>query len=178
VTELVGTLDELNQRLERLERGERPRTRLKKVTANGVTIVVGGTDATSVVANLRTAFDGLFFHVDEVAATPGINVLVDFAGVTRFTSVQCLSVYAGSSTHAVAIQLYNYTTTTWDTFNAAQDGQHDITTVGGYIMDNHSFFVPDCRDYISAGVTLLRYYHTMAGTASHDLYIDCVALYI
>ena len=148
-----------------------------KYTANSVTITVGGADATSVVANLRTAFDGLFFHLDEVAATPGINLIIDFVNVTAFDWVQALDVYAGSATHACAIQLYNWITTTWDTFNASQDGQHDIATAGGYVMDNHSFFVPVNANYISAGQVRVRYYHTMAGSASHDLYLDCVALY-
>jgi len=152
-----------------------------KITANSVTITAGGTDATSVVASLQTAFDGNFFHLDEVAATPGIDLIIDFINVTAFNWVQALDVYAGSASHAVAIQLYNWITTTWDTFNAAQDGQHDIATAGGYIMDNHSFFVPSDTNYIgtggSAGQVRVHYYHTMSGTASHDLYIDVVALY-
>ena len=152
-----------------------------KYTANSVTVTVGGTDATSVVANLRTAFDGLFFHLDEVAAAPAIDLIIDFINVTAFNWVQTLDVYKGSATHAVAIQLYNWITATWDTFNAAQSGQFDVTTAGGYIVDNHSFFVPSDTNYIgtggSAGQVRVRYYHTMGGSAAHDLYIDCVALY-
>ena len=149
--------------------------------ADSVTIVVGGADATSVVANLRTAFDGLFFHLDEVAGAPGLDLIIDFVNVTALNWVEALDVYKGSATHAVAIQLYNWITTTWDTFNAAQSGQYNIATVGGYIMDNHSFTVPASANYIGTGGNLgdvrVHYYHTMMGNASHDLYIDCVALY-
>lgn len=151
-----------------------------KKTAASVTLTAGTTVA-SVVADLQTAFDGNFYHIDEAAGAPGIDLIVDFTSITAFNWVQVIAQYDGSSTHSVAIQLYNWITTTWNTFNACQTGQEDVTTAGGYILEDLSFFVPSDANYIgtggSAGQVRVRFYHTMAGNASHDLYIDVVALY-
>jgi hypothetical protein len=38
-----------------------------------------------------------------------------------------LGEYTGSTSHAVAIQVYNWTTSAWDTFNAMQTGYLDTT---------------------------------------------------
>lgn len=152
-----------------------------KITAASVTITVGGTDASSVVANLQTAGDGNFFHLDEVAAAPALNFYVEFTGVTAFNWVRILAYYAGSATHALALQLYNWGGTTWDTFNALQNGAGDVATVGGYILDSGSFIVPVDTAYIgtagNAGKVRVRFYHTMTGNSSHDIYVDTVELY-
>lgn len=150
-----------------------------KYTANSVTLSVG--KSASGVADLRTHADGLFYHIDEAAASPAINLIVDFISVTAFNWVQIVALYQGGSTHAVAIQLYNWNTTAWDTFNACQTGAGDLVTASGYILNELSFFVPSDTNYIrtggSAGQVRVRFYHTMLGNASHDLDIDVVALY-
>jgi len=153
-----------------------------KMTAASVTLAAGA--SANVVADLRTAFDGLFYAIAEAAATPGINLIVDFTGVTNFNWVQIIAGYAGSGTHSLGIQLYHWGTASWHTFNGIQTGTHDITTANGNILENYSFFVPvntPSNPYIgtggSAGQVRVRFYHTMAGNASHDLYIDVVALY-
>jgi hypothetical protein len=151
-----------------------------KITANSVTLTAGTTPA-SLVADLQTAHDGNFYHIDEAAATPGLDLIVDFVSVTAFNWVNAISCYTGSTSHAVAVQLYNWSTTTWDTFHCAQDAQCDVSTAGGYILCNQDFFVPSDTNYIgtggNAGQVRVRFYHTMAGNAAHDLDIDVVALY-
>lgn len=151
----------------------------RKITADSVTLTVG--TSVSNVSDLQTAHDGNFYHLVEVAATPGIDLIVDFVSVDRFSWVSLIDVYSGSAIHALAIQLYNWDNTTWDTFGASQNGASDLVTPGGYILNNHDFLVPSDDDYIgtdaNAGRTRVRYYHTMMGNASHDLDIDVVALY-
>ena len=152
-----------------------------KYTAASVTITVGGADASSIVANLQTMADGNFFHLDEVAATPAIDMYVEFTGVTAFEKVRALGIYAGSATHAVAVQVRNWSVANqWDTFNAMQTGKEDTTTANGYIMGNYEFRVYDDTNYIGtggdAGKVRVRFYHTMAGSAAHDFYLDEVSL--
>lgn len=143
-------------------------------TPASVTLTKGS--SANVVADLQTAFDGSFYHVDEAADTPGIDLAVNFTGVTAFNWVSILAVYAGSASHAVAIQLYNWTDVRYDTFNALQTGKEDVSTASGYILGNYSFLVPSDTKYIGtggdAGKVTVRFYHTMLGNASHDLYID------
>jgi hypothetical protein len=152
-----------------------------KYTAASVTITVGGADASSIVANLQTMADGNFFHLDEVAATPAIDMYVEFTGVTAFEKVRALGIYAGSAAHAVAVQVRNWSVANqWDTFNAMQTGKEDTTTANGYIMGNYEFRVYDDTNYIGtggdAGKVRVRFYHTMAGSAAHDFYLDEVSL--
>lgn len=131
------------------------------------------------VGDLQTLGDGNFHHTDEAAATPGFSLTVGFTSIAAFNWVQIVGTYAG--THSVGIQLYNWTTATWDTFGAMDAGVADVSTAGEYILGNHSFFVPDDANYIGtggdAGKVNVRFHHTAAGNASHDLDLDVVALY-
>jgi hypothetical protein len=150
-----------------------------KFTANGVTLTAGS--SSDAVADLQTLGDGNFYHITEAAATPGQHLEVDFVSVDDFRQVQIVGSYSGAATHSIAVQLYNYTDTQWDTFNAMQDSQEDVSTADGYILGSYGFYVPNATDYIGTGGDLgdviVRFYHTMAGNASHDTYLDVVALY-
>jgi hypothetical protein len=150
-----------------------------KYTADNLTLN-NGTSADG-VADLQTLGDGNFYHITEAAGAPGIDLEVEFVSVTAFDWVQIKAVYDGATNHAVGIQLYNFNTTTWDTFNAAQTSQEDVTNAGEYILNSYDFFVPDDANYIGTGAddgdVRVRFHHTMAGNVSHDLYIDVVALY-
>jgi hypothetical protein len=150
-----------------------------KKAADNVTLTAG--TSTDTVTDLQTFGDGNFYDITEAAATPGIDLVVEFISITKFNWVQIKAVYEGSDTHAVAIQLYNFNTTAWNTFNAVQNGVADVTTANGYILDSYDFIVPSDTDYIGtgadAGDVRVRFYHTMSGNSSHDLHIDVVALY-
>jgi len=151
----------------------------QKFTAASVTLSNG--TSTSLVADLQTFGDGSFYTIVEATGAPGINLIVDFTSVTGFTWVNVVAQYTGSTTHGVALQLYNWSTAAWDTFDAVETGYADIATASGYILGNHDFVVPSDTNYIGTGAndgqTRVRFYHTPSGNASHRLYIDVVALY-
>jgi len=151
-----------------------------KKTAASVTITAGGTDASSVVANLQTENDGNIFHLDEAAATPGIDFYVEFTSITAFNWVLIRGNYSGGSTHAIGILLYDWVAAAWKHKSCIQDMVYD-TTAGQEVICNESFFVPSDTNFIGtggdAGKVRVRFVHPMAGNASHDLYIDVVALY-
>lgn len=151
-----------------------------KYTASSVTIAVGGTDASSIVSNLQTENDGAIFHLDEVAATPGTDMYVEFTSVTAFNWVKIRSNYAGGATHAMGILLYDWVATAWDHKNCAQNEVYNATAQQEVICDQ-SFFLPSDTTYIGtggdAGKVRIRFVHPMAGNAAHDIYIDVVALY-
>lgn len=149
-----------------------------KHTAASVTVTAG--TSASVVAALQTMADGSFYTLTEAAATPGMDLIVDFTSISAFEKCRVLGGYNGIGSHAVAIQVYNWSTAAWDTFNAMQVGTWNITTAGGYILGNYEFRVYDDTNYIGtggdAGKVRIRFYHTMAGNSSYSLYLDEVSL--
>lgn len=158
-----------------------------KITANNITKGNGthsGTtgDNAGYVADLQTAGDGNFYHIDEAAADPGWELTIEFTSVTAFNFVKILATYDGQSTHTAQISLYNFNNTTWDCFDSFMNqGEAEVSTAGEYTLENHDFFVPDDSDYIGtagdAGDVRVRFRHTSGGNANDDLDIDVVALY-
>lgn len=131
--------------------------------------LVAGTSANT-VTDLQTWLDGNIYHIDEAAATPGQDLRVNFTNVARLLGIRVSAYYAGSSTHAVRIQLYNYDTTGWDTIHTIETGM-DYEYIVAYI--------PDDTDYIDASNNaIFRFYHTENGNSSHDSYIDYAALVV
>jgi len=137
------------------------------VDANGVTTNNG--TPTGSVSDLQTMADGNSYDIVEVSGAPGINVEVDFADVTAIQHVVVSAYYEGNTSHAVRVQLYNYTDTAWDTF----DTLHHFATSDFLQM---VILVPDDSDYISGGAAIVRLDHTETGTPGHDLYIDYCGL--
>lgn len=144
-------------------------------------LTLGAGTSADALSDLQTPRDGNFYHIDEAAGAPGINLIVDFVDVATIEFAEVNASYEGSTTHAIAVQLYNWTTASWDTFDAIQTGVADVTTANGYIVGNHSFNVHEPDNYIGTGANegrvRVRLYHTMNGNAAHDLYVDDVALY-
>ncbi len=133
-----------------------------------VAITLDDGSSTDVIADLQTMHDGNVYHIDEAAGAGAIDLQCTFTSVEKIAYVFIQAYYEGSATHAVSIQLYNYTTTNWDTIGSVM---HGVT------MENFHVPIPDDADYISSGGwAIVRFNHTMNGNGSHDLYIDYVAL--
>lgn len=148
-----------------------------KYTANSVTLTAG-TSASS-VTDLQTMTDGNYYTLTEAAATPGQDLIIDFVSVTAFEQVRLLLGYNGVGSHAIALQIYNWSSAAWDTFNDLQNGTYQ-TTAGAVILHNASFRVYDDTNYIgtggNSGQVRIRIYHPMAGNSSHTTIIDEVSL--
>jgi hypothetical protein len=147
-----------------------------KITANGVAIRnAHGTTASS-VSDLRTAHDNNFYILSEESGeTPGMDIEVDFTGVTAFNWVQILARYEkaiGSHGITVMLEITPFNGSAWHRYDYFSDQGADLTN------ESHSFFVPDDSAYINSGVVKVRFVHEMTGTSSnHDLVIDVCALY-
>lgn len=143
-----------------------------KHTANSVTLDAG-TTVDSVVADLQTANDGDIYAIVEEADTPGIDLIVDFVGVEAFNWIRIIANYEGSSTHSLTIQIYNWNTTSWDTFDSMAGIEKTLV--------DHSIMLPDDVNYIGVdgndGEVRVRFNHTQMGNNSHDAFLDEVALY-
>jgi hypothetical protein len=178
---LLNDFQKLTKRVDLLEKIGYPKVVGNKIAAASVTMTAG--TSASAVGDLQTAFDGAFYTWTEAAATPGQDVTVEFTNVSYFRWVQIIGDYDGGTTHGVAIQLRNWAggAGSYHTFDAFQSGVHDITTANGNVLNNHTFWVPGTTTYIGtggdAGKVQVRFYHPMAGNASHHVYLDVVALY-
>jgi len=151
-----------------------------KITANAVTLVAGTTPS-SLVADLQTRFDGDLYHIDEVAAAPGMDLIIDFISVTAFNWVDISAYYKGSTSHAgITIQLWNWNSSAWDTFTFYV--HHSTVGTLADDMIGSIFFVPDDTNYIgtggNTGEVRVKMVHIAMGNSAHDHDIDVVALYI
>ena len=119
------------------------------------------------VADLQAINDGLEYHVDEATGEPGMDLEVDFTGVTVISRIVVRAYYEGGTTHGVQIQLWNFSDSGWETI-------HTLSTCVAY--QQHFKTIIDGDNYISGGNATMRFWHEESGTASHDLYIDYAAL--
>jgi hypothetical protein len=148
-----------------------------KYTANSITLDDGASSDT--VSDLQTAHDGNVYRLEETATTPGFDLIVDFVSVTAFNKVFILASYEGSSSHGGSITLYNWNTTSWDSWADTAHKEYSASTPR--LIGNESFRVWDDTNYIGtggdAGKVRVRFHHPDAGNVAHDLYIDVCALY-
>ena len=147
-----------------------------KITANGVTIRNSHGTTSDGVSDLQTAHDGNVYTLSEESGeTPGMDIEVDFTGVTAFNWVQILARYEQATAgHGITIMLEitPFNGSAWHRYDFMQDQGADLTN------EEHSFFIPDDSAYINSGVVKVRFVHEMIGTsANHDLVIDTCALY-
>ena len=134
--------------------------------ADSVELIVG-TSASS-VSDIQVQYDGNQYDLAEVAATPGIDLRINFKNVIRFSGIGYEAYYSGSATHWVEFQLWNYLTGEFETY----------ATIENSNGMNYRFF--DTQDFVehvnNKGEVIARFYHPVSGNNSHDLYIDYVAL--
>lgn len=156
-----------------------PRFRWSKITANTITLTAG--TSTNTVADLRTQDDGKFYILTEAATTPGQLLIIEFIDVIEFNWVNIIACYSGSSTNAVAIQLFDWVNNRYVTFDKLIDSVYDVSTPGSYVDGNHDFFIPDSNNFIGTGANIgkvrVQFNHPMNGNVSHSTVIDVVALY-
>jgi hypothetical protein len=140
------------------------------VTADTITLTTGTSADT--VTDLQAFYDNLEYHINEETGAPGQDLIVDFVSVTKFNYVMIHAYYLGAATHSITIQLYDWASSSWADWSSMYSGQ----TVRDY-----SFYVPCGANYIGtggdAGKVRVRFVHTQSGNASHDSFLEGVALY-
>jgi hypothetical protein len=181
ISGIIGSLTDIKKRISRLELIAHHHPLYETlITAASVTLTNGTTG--NHLDDLQVANDEMYYIVSEVAGgagVPGINLTVHFTSVTYFKRVKIIGTYMGSSSHAIAVQLYNWVTAHWESYNSLQDSVADFTH-DCVILDNPSFNVTSCKRHIGTGANLgkvdVRFYHTMDGSANHWVALDVVAL--
>lgn len=135
------------------------------IAPTSLSLVVG--TSADAVADLQVFGDGNEYHIDEIASAPAIDLRVTFTNIPAIQFVQVHGYYDGIGSHAIQIELYNYTAGTWDSFDAMGfTAAHQMFTV----------WLADDTDYISNGEVIVRLDHAISGSANHDAYIDSVLI--
>jgi hypothetical protein len=135
-------------------------------------ITVNASDGTTGnVSDTQTMFDGNVFQIEELAATPGYDVEFEFSNVDKYpTMVVTRWLYSGSSTHDVTWDIWNYSTSAWDTLRSFQDSRTYEASMTMYIPRNSN------GNYVSLNNAKVRVYHRSGGVAVHYIQIDYVGL--
>ncbi len=134
--------------------------------------VVTGTLSSGTVSDVQAWQDGNEVHISEVTGSPGFDVQYTFPNVTSIAEIMVGFYYVGSSSHDCQVQIYDDANTTWKEL-LSQSGaglSHNLRYVAFPDTDNMA-------DYINGSDEVkVRFYHPTNGNASHDLYIDYMAV--
>ena len=116
-----------------------------------------------------------YMQIGEVADTPGIDVELNFTLANNPGHLEIVGRYQGNPAHEIQIYAWDYNDSDWDSFTgAAADMDHSAIDL------SYEFDYDDLEgalvDYVSGTDSKIRFLHADAGTNSHDLYLDRVAV--
>jgi hypothetical protein len=131
-----------------------------------------GGDAGGDDDSVATIDDADSYDTDEVGGTPGFDIQAVFSGVTDFNQVQIHTAYDGNPAHIIRIDL-DKTPFNWSSYDTILA---DIDDNSGNFVFN-AITVASAAQYINSGEVRLRFYHSSAGNATHDFFIDYCALW-
>ena len=137
-------------------------TNLASNISNVTGINTGGNLQSILIEN-----DGNTYNLSEVSGIPGFNVQINFTNVTQFNQIYFNIWYTDGSGHEVDIQLYNFNTSSWNTFGVLP---------GDTMLSVQTFGVGSDGFYINNSKVMLRIYHVSNGNPVHRLYIDYAVL--
>lgn len=129
--------------------------------------VVTGTLSAGLASDLA-AVGGTAVNVSEVTGAPGFDYRITIDGLGNLYGYSVKAYYAGSSAHEVRLEIYNNTTTAWDTLHEFTDDDRDFWSWYSGIVNE--------TDYLNAGQVIIRFYHYTSGNTAHDLYVDYVSM--
>ena len=143
-------------------------------TGNSITTPTGTVDAGD-IDSTTTIDDADSYDVSEVTGSPGFDIQITFTGIVSGkepNKVQLHIGYDGSAGHNVDLEMWNYTgTPQWDVISA------DFLPDTGGVFAFYEIDIPGTvTDYVSGGEAKLRFNHTSAGNANHNVFIDFAAL--
>ena len=131
--------------------------------------VTNGVYISGSLSDIQTFNDGNYYYISDGTGTgPAWIITIGFTGVTEFNRVVLNIDYTTNSGHTIYVQIYNYSTSTWDSV-----GTYNGLT--GYYQ--FALQVLDYTNYInSSNAVSLRLYHSNAGNANHYTKLDYAAL--
>ena len=132
-------------------------------TAGSATV---GVESSGTYAS-TAADDNTNWEIDEVAATPGITLTMDFTAPVLGQSKTQLIIsgyYDGNAGHTVNVDAYDYITTSYDNLGTLPDA----------VAETIYTFTLDVDHMDTDGSIKIRINHTSAGNPTHVLHLDHV----
>jgi len=128
-----------------------------------------GTSADA-LADLVSLSDGNEYHIDEVSGVPGYDLRINFTNIRNIKGFVLKARYKGNApTHYGNVELYNYVSTAFEVFTTLPNTGNDY--------NYRTILIPNAGNYTdNSGNAVMRVYHPVSGTSSHDCYIEYVAL--
>ncbi|MFA6074015.1 MAG: hypothetical protein WC758_07910 [Candidatus Woesearchaeota archaeon] len=112
-------------------------------------------------------YDDISYNVSEVATNPSLDIRFNYTGITNFNQILIRYHSDVGENHIMYIQLYDYSTTTWENYlTSGEVIDYKLTTMG----------VIDPSEHIENGVVQLRFYQPVNGIITHKHYFDMVVI--
>jgi hypothetical protein len=113
-------------------------------------------------------YDGNTFNFSEVSATPGLDLRINFTGITTFNQgVMRYKTASGLSGAYPIIQMWNYDTSAWEDYPPIAQSL-TFATITQPVFDS--------SDHVSGGVAQMRIYKATKGNTGNKYYIDWIAI--
>ena len=139
------------------------------IVPDSITVVAGGTPV-GTITDMQTPMDGNTYNLPETTGTPGFDLEMDFVDMVDIYGIVLRNYYSpANSTHYAQLLIHNYS-----------GGESDDTVIHIEPSADHNYrtiMIPDATNFIDgSGNAQLTLFHPSAGNASHDLYVDYVAM--
>lgn len=135
--------------------------------ASSISVIVGTLNA----GNLASTYfvDGDWYNVSEVVGPPGLDIRVNFTGVGLGPGCfEFYQTYTGHAHHAIDVQIWNFTSTSWNTIGPVFFNE---TANWACIGLGHNY-----EHFFSGGELFARFHIDGKGHVAHELHIDRITL--
>lgn len=138
------------------------------ITPSSINVVTGTTIAGD-VNSVQQLHDGNFLHVGEVTGAPGFDIKFNFSRVGSVRGIVSRIRYDGIESHLVTLRILDKDTPVSDQYLVVN---HTETA-----YQYRTVFIPQEAKYLGNDNTVeATLYHDDSGNASHDVYIDYIAI--
>ena len=114
-------------------------------------------------------YDGVTFNFSEASGSPGLDMRINFTGVTDFNKGYMRYKTSSLSGDAPAIELWDYVDEEWEGgYGYVYESTNDFFTLSGDVLDS--------TDHIQDGVVQMRLYKSANGNTQNHYYVDMLAI--
>lgn len=133
-------------------------------------VVAGSIDGGSLanVSHEDGNYDSVTFNFSEAAGSPGIDLRINFTGVSDFNGGVIRYKTSSLAGDYPIIQLWNYDDGAWEDYPALGESE-SFATIEQSVFDS--------TDHLSGGIVQMRIYKASNGNTNHEYYVDWVAIF-
>jgi len=114
-------------------------------------------------------YDGITFNFSEEAGAIGLDLRVNFTGVTDFNKGYMRYMTSSLSGDYAVVQLWSYDDNAWEgVYGEISESSNDFFTLSGDVLDS--------TEHIQDGVVQMRLYKEANGNKNNHYYVDMLAI--